>query len=279
MAAPTFVQTSTGATDAGGAWFFTPSSSVARGNIVIAHILQDGSTSGAVARTGQTFVTDLAGASGWTFIGEFAVGNPTAALQHLWIGRASTTAQPAGISGTNSTSEDLYMNVYEFADCSAGTTLATVIENSTAGSTANGVGTSNTASDTAVTTLSVDRLALNFLGINDDNPFAGFTGQSGGTWVTRSSYADASGTDGAIYLTSAAMASAGTIDGGTGSITDIDSWGVVGFALIGTTPATLVPRSPGIDSGNAHFSKAWHAIRKWRHGTHGILVPDLQFSH
>ena len=27
----------------------------------------------------------------------------------------------------------------------------------------------------------------------------------------------------------------GTIDGGTGSIVDIDSWGVVGFALIGTT--------------------------------------------
>lgn len=249
MAAPSYVGQNTGATDAGGAWTVTGTGQ-SIGVVCILQVLQDGATNGAVTLTSATNIEDLAGTDNqWTAIpgpngdGSFPVG-ASAARQFLWIGRTiNTSAQTA--TGGNSTSEDLYMVIYYFTDVSTGTTLATVIENGTAGSTVNEVGDTATASDASVTTLGSDRMALNLLAINDDN-FVGssFTGQSGGTWARRNSYAEPSGTDGALVLMTAAMASAGTIDGGTVSIVDPDAWGVVGFALIGTTvdaPADQVP--------------------------------------
>jgi len=235
MAAPSYMYTGAGATDAGGAWSYN--ASLGGDFVIILQILQDGSTTGAVALTSvNAGMANLAGTdAAMTYIGAFAVGSPTAALQHLWIAR-QTGFVSLSVGGTNSTSEDLYIRAYAFGYVSTGTTLATVIENGTAGATANGVGTSNTAADTGVTTLGADRLALNFVAVNDDNAIAQFSGQSGGTWVEAvAEYAESSGTDGAIQMQYAAMATAGTIDGGTASITDSDAWGVVGFALIGTT--------------------------------------------
>lgn len=247
MAIPSFTQASAGVTDAGGAWSYA-SDFTNSSKLLIFQVLQDGTTAdvmgtppsvGAVdTRLSVTNCLALDGtASAITYLGTFNVGSATAALQHLWIGRGSS-AGTSQIGGNNSTSEDLYIRLYEFQNVSTGTTLSTVIENASAGATTNGVGTSTTAADTSVQTLGADRLALNLLAINDDNPFAGFTGESGGTWTTRASFASATGTDGAVYLADAAMATAGTIDGGTGSITDSDAWGVVGFALIGTTVDT-----------------------------------------
>lgn len=251
MSAPTWSSSSVGATDAGGAWSY-----VVLGDLIdtlfILQIIQDGGTSGAVAITSITAgrVADLAGtADQLTFIGVFNVGGGGVvppARQHLWIGR-STSALSATVSGSNSTSEDLYIMSHHFANVSSGATLATVIENVTPGAVANSDGTtSTTVLDTSVITLDVDRLALNFVAINDDATFSGFTGESGGTWVTRASYADASGTDGAIYLTTAAMPTALTsISGGAATISPSAGWGTVGFALIGTT--VTVARTPHID--------------------------------
>lgn len=245
MTAPTYSgNSSTGATDAGGAWTYTCAAPLAAGRVIIVQILQDGATTGALTSIVGTNIENLAGTDNvWTAVAvDQPVGSPTAALQHIYIGRSLSTTAPT-ISGGNSTSEDLYILAYEFLDVSTGTTLATVIENGSAGATANGAGTSATASDTAVTTLGSDRLALNFIAVNDDNSIIVFSGQSGGTWAATGFYLDSAGTDGSIALRVAAMPAAGTIDGGTGSITDSDAWGVVGFALIGTTPdAPRVPR-------------------------------------
>lgn len=266
MAAPSFVEALAGETDAGGNWSFGGlagwPSGLNNGDIVIAQILQDGTTNAALGGfTGGNIKPLAGGADGWTQIpgplanGSWAVGSSEEALQFLFIGR-STGLGATGtttIAGTNSTSEDLYCRLYRFANVSTGTTLATVIENATAGNATNDVGTSNTASDTAVQTLGPDRLALNFVGVNDDNAISNFTGMSGGTWSQPvSPYADAGGTDGAIGICNATMATAGTIDGGTGSIVDIDAWGVVGFALIGTTPdvVTYIPRFNHVDHAN-----------------------------
>jgi hypothetical protein len=233
MAAPTFVNTG-GAPDLGGAWTIANSVSVTTGNVVVFQLVQDGSTNGAVAATSFSGIAALDGtANSMTSIGSFAVGGSTEARQHLWIGRATSTT--VSVSGTNSTSEDLFGQFYQFADVSAGTTLATVIENGSAGATTTSAGTSATLSDASVTTLGPDRLACNFIAVNDDNAIALITGQSGGTWADRGGFAASDGTDAANELQTAAMASAGTIDGGTASITDSDAWGVVGFALIGTT--------------------------------------------
>lgn len=247
MAAPSYVSAADlgGATDPGGAWNFASSQSNQQaGDLVIVQLLQDGSTGGAVVQTTATNISALDGtASAYTAIGSFNVGSPTVAIQHLFIGRWSSGSSTIG--GTNSTSEDLYIRSYLFRDGSTGTTLATVIENVTAGSTVNGVGTSGTIADASVTTLGPDRLALNFVAINDDNAVAAFTGMTGGTWAEAvAEYADATGTDGCVQLQTASMASAATIDGGTTSNPDAtDGWGVVGFALIGTTVAAIQPKT------------------------------------
>jgi hypothetical protein len=247
MAAPGFEGVLAGATDAGGAWTYAAGGAV--GNVIIFQVLQDGATAGAVTLTATVAIVALDGtANAMTYVGAFQVGGTSLAIQHLWVGRISA-AGAKSISGGNSTSEDLYMRAYEFNTVSTGTTLATVIENVTAAATTTSEGTSATASDASVTTIGPDRLALNFLAINDDNAFAGFSGESGGPWTNLAGYADAGGTDGAVYLSYCQKAAAGTIDGGTGSITDSDAWGVVGFALIGTTPdvAVYVPRHPAIN--------------------------------
>jgi hypothetical protein len=276
MAAPSFVSAATGATDAGGAWSYTCQTPGAAGRLIIVQLLQDGSTN-AIAVTGASNIENLAGTdNAWTQVpgldtgGSFSLGS-TLALQFLYIGRSLSTSAPT-ISGTNSTSEDLYIRSYEFMNVAAGTTLEQVIENGTAGSWSSTNGNSDTAADATVTTLGVDRLAVNFLAINDDNPFAGFTGQSGGTWTTQASYAAASGTDGAIYVIDAAMAAAGTIDGGTGSITDSDAWGVVGFALIGTTVAATdsIPhyRQPRV------IGQAVARASSWMRRHDGLFLPE-----
>lgn len=241
MAAPTFVQASDGLTDAGGAWLAlgTFPGVLTVGNIVILQVLQDGGTSGAVGITSASVALEALDGTdqALTYIGEFPVGGSSQAFQHIWIGRALQATNQVSVSGTNSTAEDVYARYYEFANVSTGTTLATVIENGSAGATANGAGTSATIADTGVTTLGADRLALNFVAGNDDNALDAFTGESGGDWTEAvAEYAESAGTDGVIGLQVATIASAGTINGGTdGWVDGTDSWGVVGFALIGTT--------------------------------------------
>lgn len=241
MAAPTYDGAAAGATDAGGAWSYN-GLAASVGSFLVLHVVQDG-TSGAPSITSVTNRAALDGtADSMTSVGSFQIGGTSLAIHYVWVGRnTSTTA--AVYTGANSGTDDIYVREYSFDNVADGTTLASVLENVTAGSTTVSNGTSATVSDASVTTLGVDRLAINLVGINDDNPFAGFTGETGGTWTTADSYASSTGTDGALYLCTAAMASAGTIDGGTSSITDSDAWGVIGFALIGTTPAPVrVPR-------------------------------------
>lgn len=205
---------------------------------MILTIVQDGTTASTVTLDSATNIENLAGTdNAWTFIGTFNIGSPTSALHHLWIGRTINTSAPTA-TGSNGTSEDLYATFWHFSDVSAGTTLATVIENGTAGGTANGVGTGTAISDTAVTTLGPDRLALNFIGVDDDVAIIGsFSGETGGDWDNVAFDNESSGTDGAEGIYRATMATAGTIDGGTGTMST-GGWGIVGFALIGTTVAT-----------------------------------------
>ena len=117
----------------------------------------------------------------------------------------------------------------------------------------NSVGTSATAADTAVTTTGSDRLALQFGAVNDDNAIDSVSNPVG-TWLqVVAEYATATGTDGAIEVKSAPAVAAGTYGGDeVWSITDIDAWGVIGFALIGTpsAPPVYVPRHSAHDFGS-----------------------------
>lgn len=243
MPAPSYVAsgaglaltTGTGATDTGAGNV---------GDLVILQALQDGTTASAVTLgTVPAAISNLAGTSAAMTafpLNPYNVGSPTAALQFAWIGRINQTAL-ANIQ-LATTGDDVFANAHRFRDVSLGTAIADVIENSTAGAASNGVGTSTTVSDTAVVTLGSNRLAVNLVGINDDaTGIAAFAGASGGTWAMSNSFESATGTDGTVSLMTAPMPSAGTIDGGSDTITS-DGWGVIGFALIGTPPAPPPPR-------------------------------------
>ena len=208
---------------------------------MIVHILQDGLSTAAVSSVVGTNIENLAGTDNvWTPIATgsvnntfIAVGNPDAALHFLHIGRCLSTSAPT-ISGANSTSEDLYILSHEFSGVNTGTSLSDVIENGSAGTMASGDGTSTTVSDTDVTTLGAERLALNFVGIADDaSGLASFTGETGGDWTLPANalFESASGTDGTVAMMIAEIASAGTIGGGSDTIVNLP-WGVIGFALI-----------------------------------------------
>lgn len=247
------------------------------GNVIVLHCLTDAAgegfsntiVSGAEALdTGTTNLTVVATTQ--------AVGNPTAATQGIRIGRATTTTPTIAVAGT--ATGDCYYRLYEFSGVASGTTLSDVLENSSAGATSNGTpGTSATISDTAVVTLGSDRLALNFIGVNDDNQAdfdtEAFTGMTGGTWVSGGSYGTATGTDGAIGLQYATMASAGTIDGGTLTMVASDSWGVIGFALI--PEVTYVPRHPAINHQNPGLLME-NVKRNWNRLRSGLVVPDRE---
>lgn len=235
MAAPTFVAASAGTTDATGAWTHTSAAPGAAGRILIVQALQDG-TAADISITSVTNAEDLAGTDNvLTKIGEFDVGSAVAASQHLWIGRSLSTSAMV-ITGANAGGDDVYVRVYEFQNGNVGTTINDVIENGSAGATVNTAGTAVSIQDSAVTTLGVDRLALQFIAANDD---IGIPDNSELTWLqVVAEYADAGGTDGMIACHSAAAATAATYGGDdtwTGSLSS--AWGVVGFALIGTTAA------------------------------------------
>lgn len=217
------------------------------GSVYILQVLQDGTTAGEPTTflAGNSNLENLAGTDdAMTKIGAFDVGSAATAKQHLYIGRGiGTSGALATVTANSVGGNDCYARLYEFSGVHTGTTLSDVIENSTAGSTTNTAGTSATIADAGVTTLGADRLALNFVGGNDDNALDAFTGETGGDWTEAvAEYATATGTDAAIGLQIATIASAGTIDGGTDGWADAaDSWGVVGFALIPATAA--VPAS------------------------------------
>lgn len=240
---PTVTRIGVGATDAGGAWSYDVggnTNDADNGTLLILQIVQDGASAAAVAVTSVgAGISNLAGTTSaiTTLCTDQPIGSATAAFQHLYIGRMMNNATAGLISGSNSATDDIYMNIYCITDASLGTTLATVIENSTAGSFVNGAGTSASVLDTGVTTLGPDRLACNFVGINDDaSGLASFAGETGGDWTLEAIYETATGTDATAALMTAPMVSAGTINGGSDAITSL-AWGVIGFALIPVSAA------------------------------------------
>lgn len=249
MAAPTFVQAGAGRVNTSGT-FGDSLSGVTVGNVIISQAIVDGADDNdPLDSTGQSGIESLAGtANSWTLIGNFDVGGSAEARMWLYIGRATATTVGDQYDTAQVGGQDIYNRLYEFSGVHTGTALADVIENGSAGSTTTSAGTSNTIADASVQTLGADRLALNFVAINDDNALDAFTGQSGGTWAEAvAEFASSTGTDAAIQLQTATIASAGTIDGGTEGMAASDAWGVVGFALkpqAAAVPASLlyVPR-------------------------------------
>ena len=218
MAAPTLVNHGGGSTDAGGAWTATCFAPAASGNIIIFYAVQCGGTNWAVTSADQgqevgstTNITSLAGTSGsWTRLDfEYGAGN---CKTLVYIGRSTGTSAPV-ITGSNSTSEDLYWAFLEYSGVSTGTTLANVIENTSPTETGVLNGSNLTVQSVQwagsiihapLTTTGDDRLGV-MLGFVTD---AVTLGTPSSPWQSWSFYSSSSGTDGSVAMWKADMPSA-----------------------------------------------------------------------
>jgi len=192
--------------------------------------MADGDATGTTQTLGTcTGIDELAGTdSTMTALTPQPMGLSNVAHQYIWLGRATaTTVTFAGTTAGN----DVYILIHEFSGVNTGINLADVIENSSVGSYVNGKADTAAITDTGVTTLGDDRLAINLIGVNDDNVIGAFTGETGGDWTLAKTFAALAGTDGAVALETATIAAAGTITGGSYTMAVADPWGCIGFAL------------------------------------------------
>jgi len=244
MAAPAFVADNTGNAFTGTS--HAPSLGGATiGNLIMIISLQDGTAANNLTFSSATGIEALDGTDNTvtTLSGSpFVVGNPTAARLHIFLGRATAaTVSPIWTQGA----DDHYTKIVEFSGVNAGTTQADILENGSAGGTSANFGTGTTVNAQSVVTLGADRLAIHVIGINDDlTGLAAFAGESGGDWILPAAiFESGTGTDGTIALMTADMPSAGTISGGSDTITS-DAWGVCAFALIPVGAAAPGPSHP-----------------------------------
>jgi hypothetical protein len=95
------------------------------------------------------------------------------------------------------------------------------------------VGTGTTISQPSVTTAGVNRLAVAYVFVSNDNALDAFVSATGGTWSESvAEYTTTLGNDGAIQAQQATRLTAGTISGGTETQGIADPWGVRVAALI-----------------------------------------------
>lgn len=239
MAQVGFVGAGTGVEDTAGAYSASKTGCTV-GNLIIVQVNVDAATVDGTQTLGTCSGVESLGGTADTMdqSAEFQIG-VNASRHILWFGRATGTTVTFNATTAG---QDVYVRVYEFSNADPNAlTIADLVENGTAGTINNETGNGVTVPDCGVTTLGTERLAVNFIGINDDNAVLEFTGETGGNWSLGGSFTAAAGTDAAIGMNYAEMASAGTINGGT--YTQVtDPWGVIGFAI---KPESAAPPAGG----------------------------------
>ena len=229
MPVPAFVQAGTGAIWQSGAAVAVSLSGAVVGNFLALHIFCDAADA-VPTLSSHSGVEDVSGTdnalTAWATAQ--AVGASSEGRQTVWFGRAISTSVSVNMAGAGT--GDLYGRWYEFTGVD---TTAVPSENlEDAGGFLNGAGTSAVIADSAVTTNGPNRLACQFVAVNDDNAVDAFTGMTGGTWAEAvAEFLSSTGTDGCIQLQTATMAAAGTINGGSFTMVASDAWGVIGLAL------------------------------------------------
>jgi len=235
VAVPTFVGAGTGVAVLTGSGTASKTTCTA-GNIIFVHLVNRGNDYGFPFSI--TNISNLAGTA--SSISQVCVDRTlgTGNVHSLYIGRCTADGTCSAGAAAGAGSEDVYFRVYEFSGAYPGTdnTGIGTIENG--GLTfASGSGTSTSVLDTGVTTNGADRLALQFIGLASNQAIGNLTGETGGDWTEAvAEYQDATGSTATLQLQSASVTSAGTIDGGTVTVTSV-GWGVIGTALIGIASA------------------------------------------
>jgi len=212
------------------------------GNLILMHTI----VRGTVQDHTFTNITNLENAAGTDnllsgVISGRSLGNPITSNQQIHLARVMANGTVSVDLVVGASGEDMFSRMFEFSGASLGTTVATVLENGAGvGDDGNGF-TNTTVTDFQVVTNGNDRLALNFVGIDNNQATTAFTGETGGDWTeVVAEFASATGATATLQLQSAAMSTAGTIDGGTFTITSA-GWNVMGTAII-----PIPPPGPGL---------------------------------
>lgn len=181
--------------------------------------------------------------SGWTAFSGNPYSGGSDSRQYLFWKKA-TGSESGDLSVTWTAANRMNSRIYRFS----GQDLTTPL-----GTPSSSTGASGTLSDEGVTTTQADSLALNFFVIGRENvSLSAMSGMTGGTWVEDFAEYGAGGTPPdyiTIGMNRADMASAGTINGGTATLTGWSSrtWVIVGVELFAGSSVAVDQADPDAD--------------------------------
>ena len=216
------------------------------GNLLLLDIVERGLTGDFSGPSNGVNINRLDGSSGFLtgYISNHGIGSPSTSQRFVYAGRAAANGTCSVDLTVGASGNDLFARIYEISGASTGTTTGTVFEAS-----AVEANTTTTIVDSSVTTLGADRLAVQFVALESNQALGDFTGETGGDWTEAfAEFASSTGVTATLQIQTANMTAAGTIDGGTISITSA-GWGVSGFAIIGapaSAPSVLRVVSSGL---------------------------------
>jgi hypothetical protein len=165
---------------------------------------------------------------GWTQL----YGPDSSTIGQQWVYYKFAAGSETGTLSVTLAGANLKVaRMYDFRNVAASSFTESPVFSSSPGST--------TVSAQSATTLAAGRLAVSFVFDTSSNALAAFSGATGGTWSEAvSEYTTTTGSGGGIQLQTATMANAGTLSGGSFTMSSGASWGVRAFALI---PTQLLP--------------------------------------
>ena len=222
MAAPVFDSAGAGsATETSGASHdIVCPATVAAGDLLVAHLFYEGLT---VAPTGP---------GGWTLIDPSGPRSAADSSARTWVYGKIADGTEDGTTvgfGSPANANARFGRIYRF----------TGVRSDTVGNVVGGWGFGSGAvaqiADTGVTTPEADCLAVNLVGVLDDNAVASFTGETGGDWTEAiAEFTQLATTpDCCLQVQTATMAAAGTVTGGAQTMAAADPWSVIGFYIRG----------------------------------------------
>lgn len=224
MAAPVFANAGTGADFGGSATGNAPyPASIAAGDTLVLQLVNQSNG------TTPTLTTP----GGWSEIGAVAAANGGPGVsQRAWIlpsavGTESGSLALSGMSAGTAKS----CRIYRFTGAAGVEAAANQIDSS---------GTTTVVNDCDITSTDVDRLIVNLLAVNNNDAIGAFSGMTGGTWVEAGSEYQNTGNGFQLQCQTATKSTAGTVGGGTLTLTTTCHWVVQGFALTPAATGTTI---------------------------------------
>lgn len=248
MPLPSFVGAGSGAAVTTGVLSLSKTSCTA-GNIIVLQALKVVSA-GSISIDAASNVETLDGTDGdLTGLPTgpiFGVGSGgTSGDQLIMMGRVIADGTVSIDLSSTSGTDGMLGRIYEYEDTPTGTTMAEILDNTTGSSEVRQtVNTTASILDSGITTTGYNSLGFQFVAVVADQALADFSGETGGNWAKPVSEFTSSSPAGAICIQTAGVPTAGSVDGGTITITS-NPWASVGTAMAGVPDIHL--RSPQLD--------------------------------